>query len=395
MSARSSLGASGSRHAVRPLLALAAYGALVESGKERVSPYASPLAIVALALGRRSGLAPSVDSTLASIVRTHSAPDRDAVVAAALIYQCLVPGPDFARLALEAADDATPAARRPLPRRREPRALERQQRRRSSRSCSSGTVSTCGGPRRSRSRWSRIPPWPRARASLRGRGRSAHARLHPDLDRRQGGVSDVQLLHVGREGESVMRKWAALGLGVLARSEMRNDIGGAIRELAVREKSHESIPAYWIAEGLARDATSLEGITTGLTGSVDPTQRMYAATALALLAGEGAEKALRDRIDAEDSALVRAAIASALGYLGRPEDAHALAAAMQPLRDPDLQGRAPVPQLDRGVPGAVRDHEPESGAAVRGAAIESRDDARRRAAAPRRSVAAKHTSSSG
>lgn len=334
------LGASGSRHAVRPLLALAAYGALVEGGKERVSPYASPLAIVALALGRRSGLAPGVDSTLASIVRTHTAPDRDAVVAAALIYQCLVPGPDFARLALEAADDATLP---PAVRCRAVESLAHSSDSSVPEKLEKLLVGNRLDLRRSAALALATVPDPSVSPALE---RAFAAEADPlargfiliSIGRQGGEKAREFLLRVGREGESVMRKWAALGLGVLARSEMRNDIGGAIRELAVREKSHESVPAYWIAEGLARDAASLEGITAGLTGAVDPTQRMYAATALALLAGEGAEKALRDRIDAEDSALVRAAIASALGYLGRPEDAHALAAAMQTLRDPDLQG---------------------------------------------------------
>src|SRR5262249_37596236 len=72
--------------------------------------------------------------------------------------------------------------------------------------------------------------------------------------------------------------------------------------------------------------------------AVDPASRMYAATSLALFEGDEAEKALRARIGVEDSALVRASIASALGYLGHPTDARALSAAMEALRDTDLPG---------------------------------------------------------
>ena len=334
------LGASGSRLAVRPLLALAAYGMLLEDGQERVSPYASPLAVVALALGRRSGLGSSVDSTLASIVRTHSGPDRDAVVAAALIYQCLVPCPDFARLALEAADDATlpPAVRcravESLAHSSDSRVPERLGKllvgnRLDVRRSAALALATVRDP-------SVLPALKSAFAAEADP--LARGFLLISIGRQGGDGAREFLLQVGRDRESAMRKWAALGLGVLARAEQRSDLGAAIRGLAVRERSHESIPAYWIAEGLARDEESLEGITAGLTGAVDPVHRMYAATSLALLGGETSEMALRDRIDVEESALVRASIASALGYLGRPEDAHALAAAMRTLRDPDLQG---------------------------------------------------------
>src|SRR5437867_2919898 len=49
------LGASGSSRAVAPLLQIARDGTPVRDSKDKVSPYARPLAIVALALGRRAG----------------------------------------------------------------------------------------------------------------------------------------------------------------------------------------------------------------------------------------------------------------------------------------------------------------------------------------------------
>jgi len=135
-----------------------------------------------------------------------------------------------------------------------------------------------------------------------------------------------------------MRPWAALALGILGRSSPQAEVAQAIREAGAREKSREATAAYWIAGGLAHDDLSRVAIGEGLVHASDPRQRMYAATALALLGGEASEQALRSRLDADDSSLVRASIASALGYLGRREDAPALAAAIQKLREPGLQG---------------------------------------------------------
>jgi HEAT repeat protein len=334
------LGATGSRQAVRPLLALATYGTTVEGSKERMSPYANPLAIVALAIGRVSGFEAGLDSTVASIVRTHTGGDRDQVVAAALIYQCLVPGPDFGRLAIEASDDATlpPYVRcravESLAHSSDSSAMERLAKflkdarldfRRSA-ALALGTV-------RDPAALSALTSAYGTEADLLTRGY-----ILVSIGRQGGDKAREFLLHTGKDGETVQRKWAALGLGILARYEGRHELGAAIRELAARERAHESVPAYWIAEGLARDDGSLESIVAGLGSSADPTQRMYAATSLALLGGDAAEKALRARIDVDDSALVRSSIAAALGYLGYQGDARVLVDTLQKLKDPDLQG---------------------------------------------------------
>lgn len=340
------LGATGSRQAIRPLLALATYGTIasgvggVEGSKERVSPYASPLAIVALAIGRSSGLPSSVDPTLASIVRTHTGTDRENVIAAALIYQCLVPGPDFGRLAIEASDDAT---LQPFVRCRAVESLAHS----SDSSAMERLVKLLKDARLDLRRSAALALGTIRDASVLPALTSAYGTEADLLTRgfilvsigRQGGEKARDyLLHVGKDGETTQRKWAALGLGILARYEGRHELGSAIRDLAARERAHESVPAYWIAEGLAKDDGSLDAIVAGLGKAADPTERMYAATSLALLGGDAAQKALRARIEAEDSALVRSSIGAALGYLGYQADAHVLTELMQKLRDPDLQG---------------------------------------------------------
>ena len=365
------LGATGSRQAVRPLLSLAAYGSLVEGSKDRVSPYANPLAIVALAIARCSGLGSSYDPTVASIVRTHTGGDRDQVVAAALIYQSLVPGPDFARLTMEACDDAT------LPPYVRCRAVE------------SLAHSSDSSALERLAKFLKDPRLDFRRSAALALGMVRDPSVFPTLASaypteadmltrgfilisigRQGGDKARDfLLHTGKDGETTQRKWAALGLGVLARTDGRHELGAAIRDLAGRERAHESVPAYWIAEGLARDDGSLDTIVAGLHGSADPTQRMYAATSLALLGSDGAQKALRARVETEDSALVRSSIGAALGYLGYQADARVLADLMQKLRDPDLQGLTATALSFHGSVEAFQDlveiSSQNSGAAVR------------------------------
>jgi HEAT repeat protein len=334
------LGATGSHQAIRPLLALATYGTTVEGSKDRVTPYASALAVVALAIGRASGLPASVDPTLASIVRTHTGADRENVVAGALIYQCLVPGPDFSRLAIDASEDAT---LQPFVRCRAVESLAHS----SDSSAMDRLVKFLKDARLDLRRSAALALGTVRDPSVLPTLTSAYGAEGDLLTRgfilvsigRQGGEKGRDfLLHVGKEGETIQRKWAALGLGILARYEGRHELGAAIREIAARERAHESIPAYWIAEGLAKDDASLDGIVVGLDTAADPTTRMYAATSLALLGGDAAEKALRARIDVDDSSIVRSSIGAALGYLGYQPDARVLAELMQKLRDPDLQG---------------------------------------------------------
>ena len=80
---------------------------------ERVTPYASPLAIVALGLARRMGIDRRIDGEVVKIARVGGRGDRDAIASAALMYQVLSPCPELERFAVEVAEDSTrsPAVR--------------------------------------------------------------------------------------------------------------------------------------------------------------------------------------------------------------------------------------------------------------------------------------------
>jgi len=69
---------------------------------------------------------------------------------------------------------------------------------------------------------------------------------------------------------------------------------------------------------------------------------MYAATALALVGGETASVALRQRRSADASPLVQVAIAQALGYIGERADAPLLLDTLAHLREPIFQSLAAV-----------------------------------------------------
>jgi HEAT repeat protein len=334
------LGATGSDKAVQPLLALAREGTPVENSKDKVSPYARPLAVVALALGRRAGFNADLDAGVAKIVRAQTGTDREPVVAAALIYQSLVPCPEFAKLALDIVDDTTlsPAVRC--------RAVESL-----SHSSDSGVpgrlVRLLTGPRLDLRRSAALALGSVKDSESMPALQAAFTTEPEPLTRgfilvsigRQGGAKAHDLLlKVAKDGEPTMRPWAALALGILARPGGDPDAARVIRDAGAHDKAHDNAAAYWIAGGLAHDDLALPYIRDGLLHAADPRQRMYASTALALLGGDAAEEALRSRLDTDDSALVRTSIAAALGYLGRREDAAALASTIQKLREPGLQG---------------------------------------------------------
>jgi len=89
-----------------------------------------------------------------------------------------------------------------------------------------------------------------------------------------------------------------------------------------------------------RDEESLPLLEKALAEASDPRNRMYAATALALLDGDEAHRVLRADLVLDSSPLVRASIAQALGCMGRGEDVDAIAGSLDTLNDPDLQAMA-------------------------------------------------------
>jgi HEAT repeat protein len=164
-------------------------------------------------------------------------------------------------------------------------------------------------------------------------------------------------VHVLEKGESGMRRWAALALGIAARDVTDADrsahLASAIRAASEREKNQDAVGAYWLASGLARDHAALPSIRHGLTECGNPRQRMYAATALALLGGDAATELLRTRVSEESQAMVRVAIAQSLGVLGCAGDVAPIFDTMMRLSEPELQGLAATAMATHGSADAM------------------------------------------
>jgi HEAT repeat protein len=338
------LGSTGAPEAVEPLLRIAREGAPTADAKERVSPFASPMAIVALALGRRIGFDASIDEQVAKIAAARRGAERDAIRNAAFIYQRIAPCAALEALAIETALDSTQAP---------------------SVRCRAAEAAASAIDDRTLSKLQTLLSGPRLdlrRSAALALGESKHALALPPLmtafetesetltkgfllvsiGRQGGDKARDHLLRVLQSGETGTRKWAALGLGLWARRAPAGDetVGKAIRDALAREKNRESVPAYWLASGLARDEGARTAIREGLWRAADPRTRMYAATALAMIGGEASARALRERLPEETSSLARVGIAQALGYLGLPEDAPRIAEVLVQLREPGLQGLA-------------------------------------------------------
>lgn len=337
------LGATGAPNAVSALLTIARTGAVADA-KESVSPYARPIAIVALALARRAGVSAPIDAVVNAIVRERKGDqaDADSVALAAMFHHVIAPAPALETLALELAfDDHLPPSVRcrateALGSTRDAAVLARLQT-----LLSSGRLDlrrsaalALGTTHDARVLAALCTAW-ELEAEPLTRGFVLVA-----IGRTGGAKAHAFLAHVLREGKSGDRRWAAVALGVLARETRDPETAKLLRDTLTREKHAAGGAAYWLACGLVRDESVIDLLGDELRTASDPRQRMYAATALGLVGGPRPATILRQRLAAETSAVGRVGIAQALGIVGDPADAHAMRGAIDRLAEPTLQGVA-------------------------------------------------------
>ncbi|MCY2960551.1 MAG: HEAT repeat domain-containing protein [Planctomycetota bacterium] len=368
------LGATGEPSAAMVLLRIARTGTNVEGSRADISPYARSIAIVALALARRAGLAEPVDTAVAALVRERQKDEREGVALAAMFHHGIAPGESLERLALELALDESesPSVRcravEALGSTHDPKTLARLQ-------------TILSGPRMDLRRSAAIALGSTRDTAVLPALQTAHEMEAEGLTRgfilvaigRLGGAKAHQyLLKVLDQGESGQRRWAALALGVLAHDTRDPETSKSLRAAADREKSAEGRAAYWIASGLLRDESSVPGIAKELESAADPRQRMYAATALSLVGGARCAAILRERLPRESNAMARVGITQALGILGENQDVTAMRSALDQLAEPGLQGIAATALAFHGTPEALAQlgdlAASDSGARVRRAA---------------------------
>ncbi|MCC6407635.1 MAG: HEAT repeat domain-containing protein [Planctomycetes bacterium] len=349
------LGECGSPAAFELLVAIARHGA-TNDGAQPITARAREFAVIALGLGRRAGAFDvHADREVFEVLSRRDRTAYDPCVVAALVYHTLAPSKELESVArVIARDEATPTPLRA-------RAIESL-----SSVDSSDTLSLL-------QHWLSGRDVELRRSAALALGRSRHDLALPpmltafeieaepltkgfllvSIGEQGGEQARAFLLSVLAKGASNLRPWAALGLGVLASSRDDPVAREALRRSSGAERNADGLGAHWIASGLARDAAAVPQIARALATHADPRQRMYAATALALIDDAAARAALRERIDHERSPLVRVALAQALGHCGEPSDAPSLFAVMGDLREPNLQGLAAVAMAFHGSDAAV------------------------------------------
>lgn len=350
------LGATCSSEAAAILIHIAEHGTAATESKERISRRAPALALVALGLLRQQCKDPGLDEIVARIARTRRGEDRNLVEEAAFMYATLAPCAELESFALEVAQEKNGDAGVRA------RAVECL-RRSTDRETLSKVQHVLSGNRLDLRRSAALAMGgvsnPLATPALMTAYEleseaMTKSFLLISLGKQGGAAARDFLLKTLNKCESPQRRWCALALGILAHRSEDPLIGDAIRAAARLEKARDAQAAYWIASGLAHDSQALAEVRDGLVRATDPRQRMYAATALALIGGDEASTILRERRTEETAPLVQVAIVQALGYIGEHTDAAAMLETLAHLREPSLQGLAAVAMAFHGSSEALR-----------------------------------------
>ncbi|HZM00162.1 MAG TPA: HEAT repeat domain-containing protein [Planctomycetota bacterium] len=342
------LGATGSMEAAKPLLSIAADGGLQGPDGPQLSSWARPLAFVALGLGRRHGMSPVLDGFVADLAR-EAAAQRPELGTAALLYQTLSPCEPLSEYALAVLDDERAASdlrcraaetlglagdAAELPRLTHLLGDGQVEMRRSAALAMSGLSH------------------PLALAALKTAYEmeaepTARGFLLLAVAEQGGDGAREFLIRAARGGPQTSRPWAALGLGLLARSldDSRQPAGqpayaeicATLREGLGSDVNHGARGAWILAAGIARDAGSVPRLRETMTGSKDQRIRMFAALSLAMIGDAGSRALMLEQLRHEDAPLAIVGLTQALGAFGVAEDGPALAAAVREMRVPSTQ----------------------------------------------------------
>jgi HEAT repeat protein len=335
------LGATGSEQAVEPLFDLADDGRLGEA-RERVSPLAQPLALIALGVGRRLGMGRTVDLRVQRLLAERGDDADPDFLLGGLFYKSLT---DAGNLDLRAASLAGDGKARFDVR---CRALEELGRTFAQESLATLTAELGGNDlerRRSAAFGLRNLPDDVALAPLlaafeKERESTTRSLILLAIGERGGADARPFLQGVLADGPRPQRAWAAIALAICTRSEpekARVEVGALIRKAFASEKSASLQGAYLIAGGIVQDASLVPWMREALASS-DSSLRVAASYGLAMIAGDAAREALIARLADEPTSLGKAALAEALGYIADPHDAEHLVAVFHAVSDPALRG---------------------------------------------------------
>lgn len=336
------LGASGSSAGAHLLLGLLERGGRSFGNQdelELVTPRALPLAILALAVGRRAGMDPGVASAVALLAPRVEEAQRPRALWAACLFQRIAPDPALEALCLrlagerEQVDAVRAAALEALGTSTDPRALARLQ-------------DALFGRELELRRSAALALGRSPQAAATGALLTAHDLEAEPLARgfvllslglRGGPLARDVLLETLAHGSLASEPWAALGLGLHARVSRDPSIVRALLAAAPVVRNEDSRPAVLLALGLAQEPRAAALARAALEHGASPRERGYAATTLALLGGAANRAWLRERFALERSGFVRASLAQGLAVLGDASDVPTLFAALRGLAERDLQ----------------------------------------------------------
>jgi HEAT repeat protein len=333
------LGATGTSGGAEVLLALLEHGGRCAADGESVVPRAVPLAILALGVGRCTGMDPGVGAAVALLAPRVEETSRPGALWAACLFQRLAPAPALEALALALAGDRSQpvvvraAALEALGASSDPAAMARLQ---------DALFGRELELRRSAELALGRSPQPAATAALMT---ACELESEPlargftllSLGMRGGARARDFLLAAFERGPLAAEPWAALALGIHARGSADPRIAAALLAAGPRLRNEDSRPAVLLALGLAHEVRAESRARAAVEHSESPRERGYAATALALLGGDANRAFLRARLERERSGFVRASIAQALATFGTATDVVPLFTALRGLADGGLQ----------------------------------------------------------
>lgn len=340
------LGANGGEAAQAVLVTLARTGMYGEKG-ERVSPYARPLALVALGLGRRAGFGEEATDVALEVCKKRDGADRDHLASALFLHHALAPDARIQTLALAVAKDEreAPAVRcraiEALRASDEPLIIEALEKlsgegRLDVRRSAAMALATCEGIK-----------------AFSALNRALEAEKEPltrglilaSMARRsEPGVSQLLSEYLAAT-QTNQRAWAALALGIHARShevdpEQGERVRAALRALRATEKDDYTLAALDLAAGLVRDDAQRAAVMEAAAKGQSPQRRAYAMTALSLYGDAQALDRLAERISVELDPLACVIGATGLAVHGRPGDAQTLASMLARTGASEVQAQA-------------------------------------------------------
>lgn len=331
------LGATGSMKAAEVLIGIAETGAT--EGERNISPDARPLAILALAIGRRNGMSAYVDHATLAVLSKASGTDRYLVQAAGLLYHTMNPGDVLSDWCAERAQDSQTALGVQC------RAVETLRTRDDDESLAALLHHLSGRPLELRRSAAMalgefdhdMALEPLLTAAEVEKEPMTRAFILISIGRKGTAPAASFLMDYLKEGPKASRSWAALALGIHARQSKDSKVKSAIRQGLKNEKNREYHGAYYLALGIAQDADSrglmIEALENGSSFEI----RSGAAMGLGMLADPVGIAALRERLTRDKCEYTRAAIAEAIGYNGDYNDCSMLIASLGDMNIPENQ----------------------------------------------------------